>query len=94
MVCSLRGTLSIPAVLENPSTSSLWSLPGARALARSYNARDVDVDFCASGTSWRKRIRLRFCHLELSGLEEARCQGRGLFVLQVPSYGARGQGSF
>ena len=75
---SLCRTLRIPVVLENPSTSWLWSLPGALALARLYNVRDVDVDFCAFGTPWRKRTRLRFCHLDLSGLQEARCSGRGI----------------
>eukprot|EP00959_Pyramimonas_sp_CCMP1952_P460439 9479869-Pyramimonas_sp.AAC.1 len=35
---SLCRTLRIPVVLENPSTSWLWSLPRARALARLFKS--------------------------------------------------------
>ena len=45
--------LNIPVSVENPNSSRLWSMPCFRAEAR--HARRCVADYCAFGTSWRKR---------------------------------------
>ena len=74
----LARSLNIPVVIENPSTSWLWQLPGALSLIRIRSTRVVDFDFCAFATPWRKRTRLLCCHLNLDPLVQCTCSGRGV----------------
>ena len=50
----LARSLNIPVVIENPSTSWLWQLPGALNLLRVRNTHVLDFDCCAFATPWRK----------------------------------------
>lgn len=74
----LARSLNVPVVIENPSTSWLWQLPGALNVLRIHNTHILDFDFCAFATPWRKRTRLLYCHVNLDSVQPCKCSGRGL----------------
>ena len=63
----------IPAVLENPSASLLWSAPPLQTvLAEGHR---IVIDYCSYGTRWRKHTAFHaFC---LSSAHSLKCTCRG-----------------
>lgn len=57
--------LHIPVALENPHTSRLWLTPQLRHLMTHKYCEWGYTDFCQDGTSWRKRTRILWAHVEL-----------------------------
>ena len=68
---------NVMVVVENPGSSRLWIAPEMAALVARAASDDL-VDYCAFGTTWRKRTRLiSWCH-PLSKLPPL-CTGRNGF---------------
>ena len=72
----LARSLRIPVAAENPHMSWLWDQPSWKQCRRIFNVNEVVVDYCACGTSWRKRTRIIYCHVDLQPLARLRCHGR------------------
>jgi hypothetical protein len=65
----------IPVILENPSTSFLWSSPPFKKLLRQFSS--VIFDFCGFGCPYRKRTQLLYANCDLSSLQWYYCSSRG-----------------
>ena len=65
---------NVMVVVENPSGSRLWITPEFQKLLPLAASDDL-VDYCAFGTSWRKRTRLVAWGRGLTGLPPL-CGGR------------------
>ena len=62
-VVQLAVRLGIPTGLENPATSMLCYAPDIVACLQLPHSKQVNIDFCAFGTPWRKRTKLAFWHV-------------------------------
>ena len=66
--------LSIPVVLENPSSSYLWQAPPLAPVLAS--GQRVVIDYCAYGTPWRKRTAFHCWNLAAASDLQNTCRGR------------------
>ena len=66
----------VPAILENPDLSMLWSCPPIAALLRGEACRTQRLCFCAFGARWRKATRLAGWFVDMSPLDNHMCRGR------------------
>ena len=78
----LAYALHVPGGEENPYSSYLWQLRNRVLFGRQPHVHDVRVDYCAFGTPFRARTRLRLWGCELPQLTVAGaapcCTGRGV----------------
>ena len=65
----LCGSLGVPAVLENPHTSRMWSAPCLQQAISSPGARSYVTDFCGWQCCWRKRTRFLAVWCDLAAVE-------------------------
>jgi hypothetical protein len=64
---------------ENPGSSWLWQLPSRVAFLRPPSVSECIVDYCAFGTPYRARTRLRLWGIRPpEHLSKCKCSGRGI----------------
>ena len=66
----------VPAVVENPHSSWLWSAPAMQSAARLRAASRVFTDYCQYGQPWRNRTALLSVHCDVTPAVR-RCQSPG-----------------
>ena len=74
---SLCHRLSIPAWLENPSSSMLWQVEPIARLARLPEANIAVHDACQYGARWRKRTCILSLYSFQNSKVEKKCCGHG-----------------
>ena len=65
----------VPASLENPRLSRLWSCPPIVCVMRSKVCTFSYLEFCMCGTPWKKPAAVLAVLLDLSPLSNFRCVG-------------------
>ena len=68
--------LQIPAFLENPASSMLWSAPPIAEITNRESAKISIHDACAYGARWRKRTKIMALHSFTDSSLHHTCSGR------------------
>ena len=69
----------VPWAIEHPHNSLCWSTPQLTQLANMRDVHEITFDFCAFGTTWRKRATVLAGHVDAAdmySLNKMRCYGR------------------